>query len=143
MYSSDRNQLRQMFFQVWHKAQNNLPMEPLEAQIATVIERHPEYHAILENKDAHLDRDYSVEMGETNPFLHMSMHLALIEQLSTDRPAGIKQIYQQLMARVQDNHETEHQMMECLAEALWQSQQNQSPPDEQAYLHCLNALAQK
>ncbi len=138
-YTQERDKLRQVYADVWRKARNNEPMDALETLIARVIEDHPEYHALL-NNERHLANEYLPELGETNPFLHMGMHLAIQEQVVTDRPAGIKAIYEKLSEKTQDFHQTEHQIMECLAESLWQAQQQQQPADEQAYLDCLNKL---
>ena len=113
MFAQDRTELRQMFVTAWQKHVDKQLMEPLEAVIAKIIELHPEYHSLLENQAA-LDKDYTPEMGETNPFLHMAMHISIQEQLSTQRPSGIEQIYQSMLGKIKDPHETEHLMMECL-----------------------------
>lgn len=136
MYTSERDKLRQHYADIWQKARDNQPLDALEQQIAQVIDQHPEYHKMLENKQ-HLKNEYLPEMGETNPFLHMGMHLGIREQVATDRPAGIAQIHRVLTLKHGSVLEAEHEMMECLAEALWHSQKNQQPPDEQAYLLCL------
>ncbi len=137
IFGNDRNQLRKAYADAWHKFQNSLPMEPLEQQIAAVIKEHSEYHHLLNN----LDSDFLPEMGESNPFLHMGMHLALREQISTNRPSGINDCYQALILKTQNPHEAEHQMMECLGEALWLAQRQGTMPDEYAYLECLRKLA--
>jgi len=134
-FTQDRDKLRQAWADIWRKAQSGEPLDPLSQQVAEVIREHPQYHAILEQ--GRLGGEYLPEMGQTNPFLHMGMHLALREQISTDRPAGIAHIHRQLTLRHGSAHEAEHMMMACLAEALWQAQRHQQPPDEQAYLRCL------
>ena len=139
LFSQDRNQLRQYYCDVWRKHRAGEVLEPLEAQIRDVILLHPEYHALLEDVDRALDRDYLPESGETNPFLHMALHLAIYEQLATDRPAGIRALVLQARGRWPDMHALEHRMLECLAETLWQSQRDGKPPDEAAYLRCLHA----
>jgi len=136
MFGQDRTELRQMFFSAWEKHQNKQLMEPLEAVVAKIIELHPEYHALLENKDT-LDRDYTPEMGQTNPFLHMAMHISIQEQLSTNRPTGIEQLHQSILKKNKDPHETEHLMMECLGKMLWEAQSQNRMPDENDYLSCL------
>ena len=138
----DRQTNRLMFRDAWHKRVNDLPMTPLEKQIASVVEEHPEYHKLLENKEASINADYLPEMGDSNPFLHMGMHLGLREQVSTNRPSGIAELYQRIVA-LKDVHDGEHEMIECLAESIWQAQQNQTMPDEVAYLECLNKILQK
>lgn len=134
-----RDEVRQVYLNVWHKIQHNLLLEPIEAIIADVIEIHPEYHGLLEHSDSIKEQDFTPEQGQTNPFLHMGMHIALREQTDADRPVGTREIYRKLvLARGQ--HEAEHAMMECLGEALWQAQRDNRPPDESAYLECLKKL---
>jgi hypothetical protein len=139
MFSSDRSELRKVFYDCWQLKRQGQTLDPLQQMIAGVIEQHPEYHKLLDN-DSHLDRDYNAAEGETNPFLHMSMHIALIEQISTDRPAGIRIRHQQLTRTLGSPHKAEHRMMECLSEAIWQAQRHNRMPDESAYLNCLNKL---
>ena len=136
MFGQDRTELRQMFFTSWKKHQNKQLMEPLEAVVAKIIELHPEYHALLEDQET-LDKDYTPEMGQTNPFLHMAMHISIQEQLSTKRPTGIDQLYQSMLQKNKDPHETEHLMMECLGKMLWEAQSQNRMPDENDYLSCL------
>lgn len=138
-YTTERDKMRQFYVETWQKATQNQPMDAMETMIARVIEMHPEYHMMLTN-EKHLGNDYLPELGETNPFLHMGMHLGLQEQVALDRPTGIQALYQQLGNQIGDVHETEHAMMDCLGEALWQSQQQQGLPDEEAYLTCLKNL---
>lgn len=133
MFSNDRNELRKVFFEAWKKHQQHLPIEPLEAQVIDIILRHPEYHDILSNPEKFQTHDFM----ESNPFLHMSLHLALREQISTNRPAGIKAIYEKLCHQLADAHDAEHRMVECLGTILWEAQQSGKMPDEQAYLEVL------
>ena len=142
LFSQNRQQLRSMYADAWQKARAGKPLSPLEAQIAAVVEQHPEYHAAVADVDA--DRDYPPEAGQTNPFLHMGLHLSLREQVATDRPAGIAAIHAALMARDTagngDPHAVEHRMIDCLAETLWQAQRDGEPPDERRYLERLRRL---
>ncbi|HHI94019.1 MAG TPA: DUF1841 family protein [Gammaproteobacteria bacterium] len=143
MFGQDRNQLRQMYFDAWRKRQGGELMQPLELMIAEVIALHPEYHALLEKGKDALNKDFLPEMGETNPFMHMGMHIAIREQLATDRPGGIVLAHKKLLLRLQDVHEVEHQIMECLGESLWEAQRNNSAPDESQYLRCVQKRASK
>jgi hypothetical protein len=138
MYSSNRSDTRQPFFDAWQKMQHGLPMTALETIIADVIRLHPEYHPLLSDGGG-LDKDWLPEGGETNPFLHMGMHIAIREQLSIDRPAGIKAAHGLLLTRTRDAHAAEHLMLECLGETLWRAQRENRLPDENAYLDCLKA----
>lgn len=113
-------------------------MSPLEQQIAAVVSEHPEYHAEL--TAAQTDAEFSPEGGQSNPYLHMGLHLAIRDQVSTNRPAGIRQVFEQLATRRGDAHQAEHEMLECLAESLWQAQRDGNMPDEHAYLQKISAL---
>ena len=134
-----RDEVRQVYLNVWHKLQHDQLLEPMEALIAEVIELHPEYHALLEDGEASVQNDFTPEQGQTNPFLHMGMHIALREQADSNRPSGIQAVYQKLAAR-RGRHEAEHAMMECLGQALWQAQRDATEPDQLAYLDCLKKL---
>lgn len=139
MFGQDRTELRQMFYNVWQKLQQNQPLTALEGIIASIIEAHPEYHAVLQDPD-NQDKDYTLEQGQTNPFLHMAMHIAIREQLSTGRPAGIVEAHLELVSR-HGPHDAEHVMLECLGETLWQAQRSNQPPDEVGYLLCVQKKA--
>ena len=132
--NQSRDQLRRVYIEAWRKRREGLPIEPLEAQVADVIALHSEYHAALERGDDALDRDYTPESGQSNPFLHMGLHLAVRDQIATDRPAGIRKAFQSVAARLGSEHEAEHRIIECLAEAMWEAQRSGRPPDEAAYL---------
>lgn len=140
MFGNDRTKMRQFFTDTWCKTQEKLPLDPLEQIIATIINQHPEYHAMLEGSDDLLDRDFMPEGGKENPFLHMGMHISIQEQLGTERPAGINALYRQLVIKVGDPHQAEHQLMECLGRMLWEAQRAGRMPDEQAYLTCVKGL---
>jgi len=140
MFGNNRNELRQVYLSCWQLKKNKLPMDPMQEVVGNIVELHPEYHNLLENEES-IDRDFSAEPGESNPFLHMSMHIALHEQISTNRPEGIHDCHQKLCLLHGDPHQAEHAMMECLGEALWQAQRDQTVPDEAKYLECLKKIS--
>ena len=133
----DRNALRRMYADAWQKHSEGTPLSPLEAQIAAVIAEHPEYVDAISGDTA---EEYRPEDGRTNPYLHMGLHLGLREQVATNRPAGITQVYEAVVARTGDRHEAEHRMIDCLAETLWEAQSGNAAPDEQEYLRRLRKL---
>jgi hypothetical protein len=138
MFNPSRDQARRFFFDTWRKYRQRQPLSALEGTALEILLQHPEYHALLEDAERYLDRDYSPDAGETNPFLHLSMHLAIAEQLSIDQPPGIKARYQTLLAKCGTPHDAQHTIMECLAEMIWQAQRHGTPPDGAKYLDCLN-----
>ncbi len=138
IFGQDRNELRKMYADAWQKHCDKAPLSPLEAQIADVVAMHPEYHPDVTSDD--LDRDYTPDGGQTNPFLHMGLHLGIREQIATNRPAGIAAIHTHLAGKRGDAHAAEHEMIECLAETLWEAQSNNQPPDEARYLERLQSL---
>jgi hypothetical protein len=141
MFGNDRDSLRRYYCTVWQKANAGQPLEPLEHIIADIIRKHPEYQPVLTAAESVLGREYTPEMGQTNPFLHMGMHIAIHEQLGSNRPAGILDVYQRLCRRTGDSHAAEHAMMECLGETLWEAQRDGREPDEHVYLERLGRLA--
>ena len=134
-----RDEVRQVYLDVWRKMKKKQLLEPMEALVADVIEAHPEYHPLLDSGIEIKQQEFTPEQGQTNPFLHMGMHIALREQAGADRPAGIADLYQRLL-RSRGQHEAEHAMMECLGQALWQAQRDGNLADENAYLECLKKL---
>ena len=138
IFGQDRNELRRMYVDAWRKAEAGEKLSPLESQIAQVVRDHPEYQALM--TEAALESSFTPEGGQANPFLHMGLHLAIREQVATDRPSGISIIFNKLFTSCQDSHEAEHRMLECLAETLWEAQRNNAMPDESAYLERLGKL---
>ena len=141
MFNPTRDQARQFLFDLWGKHRAGAPLTPLESMALSVILEHPEYHAVLDKPDRYLDHDWKPEGGETNPFLHLQMHLAIEEQLSIDQPPGIRDAVQQLARRHDSAHDARHDVMDCLAEAVWNAQRHGAAFDNTAYLDCLGRKA--
>ncbi|MGB8337585.1 MAG: DUF1841 family protein [Burkholderiales bacterium] len=143
MFTPSRREAREFIFATWIKYNNNQILTSLEALALKVMLLHPEYHAMLSQTEKYLERDYLPEFGETNPFLHISMHLAIEEQFSIDQPTGIGAAYESLLARLSSEHDAKHRIMDCLAETLWQAQRNGGPLDAALYLECIDRETQK
>ena len=137
MFNPTRDQSRLFLFDVWEKHRARAALTPLESLALSIVLEHPEYHPVLENRERYLDRDWKPEAGETNPFLHVAMHLAIEEQLSIDQPPGIRDAVDTLARRRGSAHDARHDVMECLAEVIWQAQRNAAPFDNAAYLDCI------
>jgi hypothetical protein len=138
MFSPSRDEVREMFFDAWRRFRQGTPLTGVQGLALDVILQHPEYHAALDHPERYREKDY---VNETNPFLHMSLHLALEEQLSIDQPPGVRSRWQGLLQRSGDRHEALHHAIECLAEMVWRSQRDGLPPDAAAYLSCLERRA--
>jgi hypothetical protein len=139
-HDQDRSGLRRRYVDAWRKYRDGLPLEPLEHQLVAVIEQHPEYQRLLDADPEAITRDWTPDSGQANPFLHLGLHLAVREQVATDRPPGIAAIHRELARQLADVHEAEHRMLEQLGAALWQAQRSGLPPDESAYLESLRTL---
>jgi len=139
LFGNSRESLRRGWLEAFKKSQAGALLTALETQLADLIREHPEYHAWLEHGDDALQAEFSPESGRTNPFLHLSMHLALREQVSTNRPQGIARIHAALAGR-SDAHDAEHRMMDALGKALWEAQRAGRMPDERGYLEDLERL---
>ncbi len=138
MFNPSSEDVRNFFFEVYAKSSNKLPLSDMEKMAYSIILEHPEYNQILANKEKYLSYNWLPEHGQINPFLHMSMHLAIIEQLSINQPVGIKDLYQELCNKIQDEHKTHHELMDCIAEMIWIAQSNNMSPDVNVYFKCIN-----
>ena len=138
MFNPSREQARQFFFDTWRKYRQREILSDMENMAIEVILLHPQYHAMLDDPGRYQDKDYLPEAGDTNPFLHMGMHIAIGEQLSIDQPAGIRKRFERLLKLTGNEHDAAHQVMECLAEMIWQAQRNQSAFDASVYFECLD-----
>ena len=143
MFEPSRDQARDFLFETWSRYRTGAPLVGLEAVALEVILAHPEYHRALEDRERFRDRDYLPELGESNPFLHLSMHIALEEQLSIDQPAGVSGFFTALATKHGDRHKAMHDAMECLAEMVWRAQRDRAAPDATAYLECLEKRARR
>ena len=141
LFGSTIEDTRVFFYEAWVKFNQKKPLSPLEQQIARVIADHPEYQPLFNHTHRSVLENFSFETVE-NPFLHMGLHLTLRDQIKLNRPLGITKIYQQLLKRHSDQHETEHVLMQHLADCLWMAQKNQTEPNEQHYLKQCGALLQ-
>lgn len=141
-YGGTVQDTRQLFFLSWKKYQQKQALEPLEQQIVDVIIMHPEYHDQMA-ASVTSNHTYFPELGQSNPFLHMGLHLAIRDQIATNRPAGITAIYQQLHKKHADTEKVEHLLMEQLATCLWQAQRDHTAPDEKSYVQACGALLGK
>ena len=136
MFTSDRSKQRQYLKQAWEKYTRQDQLEPLELQLAKIVEKHPEYHDLIKN----LDSEYFPEQGNTNPFLHINLHLTLQDQLTMDQPKGIRGIHNRLLVKIKDEHEVEHMMMEHIAEMIFNAQKNNTAFDLDGYINALKEL---
>ncbi len=139
MFNPTREQVRDFFFDAWKKFRAQQPLTAMETMAVGIISDHPEYHHVLDSRERYVDRDYPPEAGDTNPFLHMSMHLSIREQVSIDQPVGVKAEHGRLCAKLGSVMDAEHAMMDCLGEMIWHAQRHRTAPNPDIYLRCLAA----
>jgi hypothetical protein len=140
LFNPSRDEVRSFFFEAWSKFKAQKSLTDLEKIALGVMHMHPEYHTILDAPDQFKHQDYFPEFGETNPFLHMSLHLSLLEQITINQPTGIADIYIKLKLKHQNEHDAQHAILECLAETIWQAQRSNTGMDS---IHYLQLLQQK
>lgn len=138
LFNPSRDEVRDFFFTTWAKFKQSNPLTDLEKIAISVIQMHPEYHTILDKPEQYKQRSYFPEQGETNPFLHMSLHLSILEQISINQPPGITDTYTKLKNKHQSEHSAQHDILDCLAETIWHAQQNKAGLDAVYYLELLN-----
>lgn len=140
MFNPSRDAVRRFFCTTWKKQREGVPLSGAETLAAEIIGRHPEYHALLADAESAVCSEWNGENGQINPFLHLSLHLAIAEQLSIDQPRGIRAAFSALCARL-DLHDAEHLLLDCLGEAVWHAQRQNRPIDGKAYLECIRRAA--
>jgi hypothetical protein len=141
LFNPSQADVRRFFCETWRKRRASEPLTPLETIAADWITEHPEYHEDLADAQRAVEADYGVERGRENPFLHLSMHLAISEQLSIDQPPGLRAAAETLTQRLGSHHQAAHQVMECLGETVWKAQRERTSPDGAAYLECVRRKA--
>lgn len=142
LFNPSRDEVREFFFNTWLKHKQAQALTDLEKIGLSVMLLHPEYHSILDAPEQFKHQEYFPEFGETNPFLHMSLQLSVLEQISINQPIGIADIYKTLVNKHQNEHDAMHDMIDCLAETIWQSQRNNTPLDSAHYLNLLQNKTQ-
>ncbi|HQU88820.1 MAG TPA: DUF1841 family protein [Denitromonas sp.] len=140
MFDPSRDQARHFFIEAWRKQRDGNILTPLESMVVDIVQLHPEYQPLLEDKDA-IDHDFAPEDGQVNPFLHLSLHLAIEEQLSINQPPGLKPAFAQLQLLKGSRHEALHEVLECLGEVIWTAQRDRQPPDGAAYVEAVRKRA--
>jgi hypothetical protein len=141
MFNPSRDDVRRFFCDARRKQRDALPLTPLEAIAADWIARHPEYHGTLDDPAHALQAEFPPDAGRENPFLHLSLHLSLVEQVQIDQPPGIRDAWQALMRATGDEHEAAHRAIDALAETVWEAQRDRSPPSNERYLERLRRAA--
>ena len=137
MFAPSRDEARRFIVGAWRKFRAGEPLSELEQTVASLVAMHPEYHAMIDDGEKHLEREWSPEGGAQNPFLHLSLHLAVAEQLAIDQPPGIRAEFERLRHSSGDDHDALHAVLECLGETMWQAQRLGTGPDATVYLECL------
>ena len=137
MFTPSRDEARRFLVDAWSKHRAKQPLSGLEHVAAGLIALHPEYHSVVENPERFVDRDWKPEAGAANPFLHLSLHLAVAEQIAIDQPPGIRAQFERLRAARGDEHAALHAVLECLGEVMWSAQRHGTPPDAALYIACL------
>ena len=137
MFNPSRDEVRKFFVDTWLKHRESRPLVGLETTAVDVLSIHPEYHGLLASGDAAVNQEFRVEDGSVNPFLHLSLHLAIEEQLSIDQPSGLAEEFRHIASRLGDRHAALHIVLECLGETVWAAQRNNAPPDANDYLECV------
>lgn len=141
MFAPTQHDVRRFFCEARLKTLAGRPLTPLEALASDWISQHPEYDDDLSDVDAAIAAVFDVDSGRTNPFLHLSMHVSISEQVSIDQPRGIKQAVELLAAKRGSLHEAQHEAMECLGQMMWESQRSGLPPDGEKYIDCVRRRA--
>jgi len=137
MFAPSRDEARRFVIGAWTKFRAGEPLSDIERLVASLVAMHPEYQPLIEEGERHLEREWTPDGGAANPFLHLSLHLAVAEQLAIDQPPGIRAEFERIREARGDEHAALHAVLECLGETMWQAQRLRTGPDAGVYLACL------
>jgi hypothetical protein len=140
LFNPSKDEVRTFFCEAWAKQINSGILTPLESIAARWMVEHPEYHELLSDLEKAKAEDFSVEKGQTNPFLHLAMHLSITEQVQIDQPPGIRDAAKNLTIKLDSEHEAQHRIMECLGQVMWDAQRQGTPPDMEVYVESIRNL---
>jgi hypothetical protein len=140
LFNPTREEVRRFFCDTWKKKTDGHILDPMETLASDWMVDHPEYHGLLTDPESALAQDYTPERGETNPFLHLSMHLSISEQISINQPSGIKEIADKLSQKLGSMHQAQHAIMECLGQVMWEAQRENQALNPEKYLEALKKL---
>lgn len=142
-HSNNRSENREYFFEVWKKYQNKHPLDAMESKVLSILQMHPELHILLNDPEKYLESDFFAELGESNPFLHLGLHTAVMEQLSVDQPKGIRKLFNKACQRFADEHEAYHCVMNSLAIELHEMYENNRTFNEALYFKRIKKAIRK
>ena len=137
MFKPSQQDVRRFFCETFRKFHAKEILTPLEVIASDWINQHSEYNAVLRDPETAIHANYSIDQANSNPFLHLSMHLSISEQITVDQPRGVRAAFNILASKLNSQHEAHHEIMECLGTMIWNSQRNNLPPDGQAYIEAL------
>ncbi|AGF49226.1 DUF1841 family protein [Candidatus Kinetoplastidibacterium galati] len=138
MFNPSLDQARYFFIEVWNKHKLSKTLTPIEKTTIACILEHPQFYKDLDNKES-IKNSYNSNFPESNPFLHLSMHLAISEQLLIDQPCGIKAAYNKLITS-NDPHTAIHKIIKCLTLTIQYSQTHRLELDSNKYMNLIKDL---
>ncbi|WP_297391708.1 DUF1841 family protein [Acidiferrobacter sp.] len=142
MWSADREALRGVFYSAWRHFREHAPLDGIETLVVEALLAHPEYQGLFADTPP-APAAVALPASGMNPFLHLGLHIAVAEQIATDRPPGVIAEWQRLEGLWGDGHRARHAMMECLEETLWEAQAQGLAPDDAAYIERLRAIPKR
>ena len=135
-----REVFRKTVYRIWNMMQAGLldEMDEAENRIARILLDHPEYEEILEDTEILDGREF--DAGEAgNPFLHISFHKMVEDQLESGRPAEVLSFLESMRAKGFDRHEIIHVIMKILIRFISDAMTHQKTLDVNRYRRLLKS----
>lgn len=129
---------RQSIYYIWGmvKSGQRDELSDKENKLAEILIDHEEYSDHFENIEILDGREYDAG-AEFNPFLHISTHQMVEDQLSANLPVETALFYQALEGKGFSHHEAVHVIMMILVHVMHASALSKSPFDAARYKRLL------
>jgi len=133
-----REAFRKAVYRIWNMIQAGLldEMDESESGIAKILLDHPEYEEIFEDTEILDGREFDAGTSG-NPFLHISFHKMVDDQLASGRPEEVRFFLESMEDKGYDRHEIVHALMKILVCLISDAMKNQKSLDVNHYRRLL------
>ena len=124
---------------LWEKAKNN-DLDGLNDEdrrlAETMLQHEDEFFNVFEFADVLHDREFNPDT-DVNPFLHITIHTVVENQLAAKDPIEVFQFYNALRKKKCSRHDTIHLIGAILVPLMFDTMKNKTPFDNDRYVSML------
>jgi hypothetical protein len=136
-----RESNRQRLHEVWVAAKAGRPLAGEEAAYAKAMLDHPEYHNAWEFADQVGAAEYVVDGA--NPFLHITVHVIIENQLAQGDPPEVAKTLERLLGQGMGRHGAIHAIAAAFMEVAFPAFQGREPFNTKRYIKKVRRLGRE